>query len=56
MKTTKLERYAFIGELALDGSLRPVNGVLPVEVACWKDKLDGLILPYENAKEAAIID
>jgi len=56
MKTTKLEKYAFIGELALDGSLRPVNGVLPVAVACWKDKLDGLILPYENAKEAAIID
>ncbi|MBT4575514.1 MAG: YifB family Mg chelatase-like AAA ATPase, partial [Candidatus Cloacimonetes bacterium] len=56
MKTSKLERYAFIGELALDGSLRPVNGVLPVAVACWKDKLDGLILPYENAKEAAIID
>ncbi|MCK5050115.1 MAG: YifB family Mg chelatase-like AAA ATPase [Candidatus Cloacimonetes bacterium] len=56
MKTTKLERYAFIGELSLDGSLRPVNGVLPVAVACWKDKLDGLILPYENAKEAAIID
>jgi magnesium chelatase family protein len=56
MNTTKLEKYAFIGELALDGSLRPVNGVLPVAVACWKDKLDGLILPYENAKEAAIID
>jgi len=56
MKTAKLEKYAFIGELSLDGSLRPVNGVLPVAVACWKDKLDGLILPYENAKEAAIID
>lgn len=56
MKTSKLDRYAFIGELALDGSLRPVNGVLPVAVSCWKDGLDGLILPYENAKEAAIID
>jgi len=56
LKTSKLEKYAFIGELALDGSLRPVNGVLPVAVACWKDGLDGLILPYENAKEAAIID
>ncbi len=56
MKTVKLEKYAFIGELSLDGSLRPVNGVLPVAVACWKDGMDGLILPYENAKEAAIID
>jgi len=56
MKTNKMERYAFIGELSLDGNLRPVRGVLPVAIACWKDELDGLILPYENAKEAAIIE
>ena len=56
IQTTKLEKYAFIGELSLDGNLRPVRGVLPVAVACWKDGIDGLILPYENAKEAAIIE
>ena len=56
MKTNKMEKYAFIGELSLDGNLRPVRGVLPVAIACWKDELDGLILPYENAKEAAIIE
>jgi len=56
IQTTKLEKYAFIGELSLDGNLRPVRGVLPVAVACWKDGVDGLILPYENAKEAAIIE
>ncbi len=56
MKSNKMERYAFIGELSLDGNLRPVRGVLPVAIACWKDELDGLILPYENAKEAAIIE
>ena len=55
MKSNKLDRYAFIGELSLDGNLRPVRGVLPVAIACWKDELDGLILPYENAREAAII-
>ncbi len=56
MKSSILERYALIGELSLDGNLRPIRGVLPIAVSVWKDKLDGLILPYENAKEAAIID
>lgn len=54
--TQKLEKLAFIGELSLDGNLRPVKGVLPIAVACWKDGYNGLVLPYENAKEAAIID
>ncbi|MCF7793678.1 MAG: YifB family Mg chelatase-like AAA ATPase [Candidatus Cloacimonetes bacterium] len=54
--THKLDKLAFIGELSLDGNLRPVKGVLPIAVACWKDGFDGLVLPYENAKEAAIID
>ncbi|MCK4957186.1 MAG: ATP-binding protein, partial [Candidatus Cloacimonetes bacterium] len=56
IKSDKFEKYAFIGELSLDGILRPVRGVLSIAVAAWKDKLDGLILPVENAKEAAIID
>jgi magnesium chelatase family protein len=56
MKSGKLDNYALIGELSLDGVLRPVRGVLPVAVSVWKDKLDGLILPYENADEAAIIE
>ncbi len=56
LQTNKLEDFAFIGELALDGSVRPIKGVLPIAVAAWRDKLDGLILPYENAREAAIIE
>ncbi len=56
IKTTKMEKYALIGEVSLDGALRPVRGVLPIAVACWKDGMDGLILPYENAKEAAVIE
>ena len=56
MKSTKLEKYAFVGELSLDGTLRPIKGILPIAIAAWKDGLDGLVLPYENAKEAAIID
>jgi magnesium chelatase family protein len=56
MTSTRLETIASTGELSLDGELRPIRGVLPIAVAAWKDKLDGLIVPVENAKEAAIID
>ena len=56
MKSTDLEKYAFVGELSLDGNLRPIRGILPIAIAAWKAGLDGLVLPFENAKEAAIID
>lgn len=56
IKCNDIERYALVGELSLDGELRPIKGVLPIAISVWKDKLDGLILPAENAKEAAIID
>ncbi|MFO8145521.1 MAG: YifB family Mg chelatase-like AAA ATPase, partial [Candidatus Syntrophosphaera sp.] len=51
-----LTKTAIIGELSLDGNLRPVNGVLPIAMAARRDELDELILPYENAEEAAIIE
>ena len=51
-----IERYAFIGEVSLDGNLRPVKGVLPMAVTAWKNGFSGLILPKENAEEASIID
>jgi magnesium chelatase family protein len=49
-----LDRYEFIGELALSGALRPVNGVLPVAVAA-RDAGRELILPRENAAEAGLV-
>lgn len=52
----RLDSIASVGELSLDGLLRPIRGVLPIAVAAWKDHLDGLIVPADNAKEAAIID
>jgi magnesium chelatase family protein len=51
-----LTKTAIIGELSLDGNLRPINGVLPIAMAARRDELDELILPYENAEEAAIIE
>ncbi|MBV6477445.1 MAG: Competence protein ComM [Ignavibacteria bacterium] len=51
-----VKEYLFIGELSLDGKLRPVNGVLPIALEAKKNNFKGVILPSENAKEAAIVE
>ncbi len=48
--------YLLLGELALDGSLRGVNGVLPMVISAYEKGFKKVILPLENAKEAAIIE
>ena len=48
--------YAFIGELSLDGSLRAVNGVLPLVIGLKEFGIKNVIVPDENAKEAALVD
>ncbi|HKI73867.1 MAG TPA: YifB family Mg chelatase-like AAA ATPase, partial [Pseudomonadales bacterium] len=48
-----LENFEFMGELALDGSLRPVHGVLPAAIAC-KQTPHTLIVPRANGTEAAL--
>lgn len=50
-----LEDYIIMGELSLDGSLRPIKGVLPIAIHAKKEKYKGFILPKQNAKEAAIV-
>lgn len=50
-----LNDYMIIGELALDGSLRPIKGALPIAIQAKNSNMKGLILPYQNAKEAAIV-
>jgi magnesium chelatase family protein len=49
-----LSSYAFLGELALDGRIRPINGTLPIALACNPKELSGLIVPFENGKESAL--
>ncbi len=51
-----LHEYLIVGELSLDGSLRPIKGALPISVLARKQKYKGLILPMANAREAAIIE
>lgn len=45
-----------LGELSLDGSLRPVNGVLPIVLAAREKGIKRIILPYENGNEASLIE
>ena len=47
--------YLFLGELSLDGSLRPVAGVLPIAAAAQRLGIQGLVVPADNAQEAAIV-
>lgn len=51
-----LEDYVIMGELSLDGKLRPIKGVLPIAIEVRKKGLKGFILPAENAHEAAIVN
>lgn len=48
--------HVMLGELALDGTLRPVHGALPIAVELRKKKVKGLILPEQNAREAAMVE
>ena len=51
-----LDQYMIMGELALDGTLRPIKGVLPIAIQARKEQFKGFILPKSNAREAAIVN
>ena len=51
-----LHEYMLLGELGLDGQLKPVSGVLSVAIRAKKEKFKGLLVPHENAREAAVVD
>jgi len=55
IQAPELDRYIIMGELALDGGIRPIRGVLPIAIQALKDGFKGFILPKENALEAAIV-
>jgi len=54
--TRSLEDYLIMGELSLDGLLRPIKGVLPIAIEARKRGYKGFVLPVENAHEAAIVN
>jgi len=56
MSTENLDKYVIMGELSLDGIVRPIKGALPIAIEARKQGFKGFILPKENAEEAAIVD
>lgn len=51
-----LNNLLLLGELALDGTVRPIKGALPIAINAAKEGIKGIILPNENAQEAGIVD
>ena len=56
IKSPNIDDYIIMGELSLDGSLQPIKGALPIAIKAREEGFKHLILPIENAKEAAIVD
>lgn len=54
--TDGMDQYLIMGELSLDGSLRPIKGALPISILARRDQFKGFILPKANAREAAIVN
>lgn len=52
----EVHKYMIMGELSLDGGLRPIKGVLPIAIKAREEGFKGFILPKANALEAAIVD
>jgi magnesium chelatase family protein len=52
----KLAEYVIMGELSLDGEIRPIKGALPIAIQARKEQFKGLIVPKQNAREAAIVN
>lgn len=53
--TSDLEKYMFIGELSLDGEVKPVKGILPMAICARNEGIENLVLPMANADEAAVV-
>ncbi|MCK4678557.1 MAG: YifB family Mg chelatase-like AAA ATPase [Bacteroidales bacterium] len=55
INSEKVKNYIIMGEVSLDGSLHPVKGALPIAIEAKKHGFKGLIIPFQNAREAAIV-
>jgi hypothetical protein len=52
----RLAKYSSVGELALDGRVRPIKGVLSMAIAAREHGMQGIIVPVENGREAAVVE
>jgi len=56
VSTEKLGKYIIMGELSLDGSLQTIKGALPIAIKAREEGYEGLIVPRQNAREAAVVN
>jgi magnesium chelatase family protein len=56
LQQKNIDQYLFLGELSLDGGLRPIKGALSIAVRAKESKVKYLVLPETNAREAAVVD
>ncbi len=56
IKNANLDKFVILGELSLDGRVKPVKGVLSLTAMARDHKMEGIILPLKNAAEAAVVD
>jgi len=55
IETDQLDHFAIVGELALTGAVRPSRGILPIALRAKADGKTGILVPAENAAEAAVV-
>lgn len=56
IENSQLDKYMLVGELGLDGKLKPVRAILPIAIRARKEKFKGLIVPIDNIREAAVVN
>ena len=56
IKPDKVGKYMMMGELSLDGTLKPVRGILPIAIKAKEAGFIGIVLPKENAPEASVVE
>lgn len=55
MEAERLSQYVLLGELSLDGSIQPAKGALPMAIMARSEGFEGVVVPRENAREAAVV-
>ncbi|MBE6313321.1 MAG: ATP-binding protein, partial [Bacteroidales bacterium] len=56
IKADRLPNFVMMGELSLDGTLQPIKGILPMAIKAREQGYEGIIVPKQNAKEAAVVN
>lgn len=56
LKSEEINNYIIMGELSLDGGLQPIKGALSIAIKAKEEGFKGIILPFQNVKEAAIVE